>query len=168
MEQEVANKLVAVMVVSPFLFIFYVPITWIAYRNAPFRTPLRITFSLAVVPLFIFLMYHNYSFVSDYFPRVVGSFEAVSAARPSGKGTSMLAALITCPLAAFGCFLWYKIHYFLDRKILGGKEPKPLNKSEQQIRFFNTVWMAIFVVSLLLSFMLTVGISQILDPKLPL
>ena len=149
------------MMLSPLLFIIFIPITWIAYRNAPFKTALRVTFSFSIVPLAIFLMFENYSFFADHLPTLFGTFTTISKAGGSIKGVSVLAALITCPLAVLGCYLWYKLHYFIDRKILLGREPKPLSDAEQEIRLLNTMWMGIFISSLLLSIILCTGIANI-------
>lgn len=115
MTDQLAGEMFFAAIIGLLLFLFFVPTTWIAYRNAKFWMPLRILFSFTVVPLFMALMTINYFFVADHFPWLVNLFDSIPG--KSGKPASMLAFLITCPLAVLGCYVWYKSLEFVNSKI---------------------------------------------------
>jgi hypothetical protein len=142
------------------LFIFYVPPTWIAYRNTQFCMSLRVIFSITIVPLFFILMIKNYWIVADHFPGLVDLFNSVPDSRKSGKPASILAFFITCPLAVLGCYCWFKLLKFIDSKL--GNKPKgqcnlDIAKNESQ-----AIWLGIFSLSLILSMILGSALINLL------
>ncbi len=112
------DKIIISTIIGGLLLLFFVPPSWIAYRNTKFRLPLRILFSLTVVPLFFVLMAINYFFVADHFPALVDTWQSVTAGgNKSGKSASILAFFLTCPLSVAGCYCWYKFLNFINQKI---------------------------------------------------
>ncbi len=136
------------------LFIFYVPPTWIIFRNTKFIIPLRIIFSISIVPLFFVLMIKNYWFVADHFPGLVDQFNSVPEAKKSGRPASILAFLLTCPLPVLGCYCWFKLLSFLNSKASNNKNQKALDKVELAENASQAIWLGILSVSLIVSIIL--------------
>jgi hypothetical protein len=117
MTDQAKGEIIFAIIIGSLLLLFFVPPTWIAFRNTKFRMPIRVLFSFTVVPLFMVLMAINYFYVADHFPSLVDLFNSLPDGRKSGKSASMLAFLLTCPIAVLGCYLWYKLLEFINRKI---------------------------------------------------
>lgn len=149
------GAIVGTFVIGVLLFIFFVPTSWIIYRNTNFRMPLKLTFSLSVVPLFIFLMTKNYFFIADHFPRIIDLYSSIPDAQKSRQGGLIITFILTCPLSFFGCYIWYKILYLLDKRIYGKHLPETIKQNNEEttnkIKFFETKWMGYFIVSLLIT-----------------
>jgi len=121
MTDQAKGEIIFAIIIGSLLLLFFVPPTWIAFKNTKFRMSLRVLFSFTVVPLFMVLMTMNYFYVADHFSSLVDLFNAIPDGRKSGKSASMLAFLLTCPAAVLGCYLWYKLLEIINRKI----EAKP-------------------------------------------
>lgn len=146
--------IIGVTIVGILLFIFYVPPTWIIFRNTRFITPLRIIFSISIVPLFFILMVKNYWFVSDHIPDLVDQFNAVPDSMKSGRSATILAALLTCPLPVLGGYCWFKLLSFVNSKVSTNKDQKALDKVELAENASQAIWLGILSLSLIMSFIL--------------
>lgn len=146
--------IIGVIIVGILLFIFYVPPTWIIFRNTRFITPLRIIFSISIVPLFFVLMIKNYWVVSDHFPKLVDQFNSVPDAAKSGRPATILAFLLTCPLPVLGCYFWYKLISLINSKVSNNRDQKELNKVELAENASQAIWLGIFALSLIMSLLL--------------
>ena len=159
------GEIVGFFVVGTLLFIFFVPTSWIAYRNLNFRIPLRLTFSLTVVPLFIFLMAKNYFWISDHFPKLVELYGSV--AQKSNKGGSIIAFILTCPLSLFGCYVWYKVHDIIDNKLFSvSQQPIPIkqnDEAEKERNIFQLKWMGYLTLAILVNLPIGLTILNVLE-----
>ncbi len=160
-----SGEIVGYFVGGTLLFIFFVPTTWIVYRNLNFRIPLRLTFSLTVVPLFIFLMAKNYFWISDHFPKLVELYGSV--AQKSNKEGSIIAFILTCPLSFFGCYVWYKAHDIIDKKLFSvSQQPIPIKQSvevEKEINIFQLKWMGYLTIVILVNLPIGLSILNVLE-----
>lgn len=95
--------------------VIFVPPTVIAFRNTRFCMPLRILFSVTVVPLFAMLMAANYLFIADYFPALIERFHSLPEGNEPTTYEMIFAFVLTCPLAVAGCVLWYYVLKYMDR-----------------------------------------------------
>lgn len=130
MTDQAKGEIIFAIIIGSLLLLFFVPPTWIAFRNTKFRMPLRVLFSFTIVPLFMVLMTMNYFYVADHFSSLVDLFNSIPEGSKSGKSASMLAFLLTCPLAVLGCYLWYKLLELLNRKIETGMDSTQSNKED--------------------------------------
>jgi hypothetical protein len=122
MTDQTKGEIIFAIIIGSLLLLFFVPPTWIAFKNTKFRTSLRFLFSFTVVPLFMVLMTINYFYIADHFPSLVDLFNSIPEGRKSGKSASMLAFLLTCPVAVLGCYLWYKLLEIINRKIVAKQD----------------------------------------------
>jgi hypothetical protein len=130
MTDQAKGEIVFAIIIGSLLLLFFLPPTWIAFRNTKFRMLLRILFSFTVVPLFMVLMTMNYFYVADHFPSLVDLFNSIPEGRKSDKSAAVLAFLLTCPIAVLGCYLWYKLLEFINRKIEGKPETAQSNQED--------------------------------------
>ena len=164
-DDHMEDSIVMGFVGCTLLFIFFIPTSWIVYRNLDFRIPLKFTYSLTVVPLFIFLMAKNYFWIADHFPKLVELYGSV--AQKSNKGGSIIAFLLTCPLSLFGCYVWYKIHDIINKKLFSATQQKiPTNQNDEVERersVFQLKWMGYLTLAILVNLPIGLSILNVLD-----
>lgn len=160
-----SGAIIEFFIFGTLLFIFFVPTSWIVYRNLNFRIPLRLTYSLTVVPLFIFLMAKNYFWIADHFPKLVELYGSV--AQQTKKGGSIMAFLLTCPLSFFGCYVWYKVHDIIDKKLFSVSQQSILikqdNEVEKEKNIFQLKWMGYLTLAILVNLPIGLSILNVLE-----
>lgn len=101
-----------------FLFLFYTPITIIAFRNTKnMCRGCRLTFSLSVFPVFAVLLVFSIIAAHHAFPNLVRLHHEVGERTGSGSPASaIIGGALVLPVCLGGTFLWHRLFLRMGSK----------------------------------------------------
>jgi hypothetical protein len=110
-------------------------------------------------------MAKNYFWIADHFPKLVELYGSV--AQQTKKGGSTMAFLLTCPLSFFGCYVWYKAHDIIDKKLFSASQQSILIKQNDEVEkernVFQLKWMGYLTLAILVNLPIGLSILNVLE-----
>ena len=89
----------------------YISVTVIFWRNVKLAQPWKAIFSFTICPLFVYAMVFNLWFTNHYAGWLL---DLLASAKSRGGGGGIVAFMVSTPIAAAICIVWYGLMRALD------------------------------------------------------